>query len=142
MPERRGLFCQRVCGRSRAAASAPFSQLLPRCAALVHHGGVGTTAQALAAGIPQLVMPMAHDQYDNGARVARLGAGATIARRGYRAKRVAEKRRPLVEDKAVASACRQIASRFVGVDALGETCELLEQFHEAQHPRMLAPSNI
>ena len=44
---------------------APFSELLPRCAALVHHGGIGTSAQALAAGVPQLIMPMGHDQPDN-----------------------------------------------------------------------------
>src|SRR5215217_4867358 len=40
---------------------APFSQLLPRCAAIVHHGGMGTSAQSMAAGVPQLVTPMAHD---------------------------------------------------------------------------------
>ncbi len=45
----------------------PFSQLLPKVGALVHHGGIGTTAQALATGVPQLVMPLAHDQFDNAA---------------------------------------------------------------------------
>lgn len=54
---------------------APFSQLLPRVAAVVHHGGIGTTAQGLAAGIPQLIVPQAHDQFDNGYRLSRLGAG-------------------------------------------------------------------
>ena len=52
---------------------APFSRLLPRCAAIVHHGGIGTLAQALAAGIPQLVVPMAHDQADNALRLQKLG---------------------------------------------------------------------
>jgi len=56
---------------------APFSQLLPRLAALVHHGGIGTSAQALAAGVPQLVVPFAHDQFDNAARLRRLGVAAT-----------------------------------------------------------------
>ncbi len=45
----------------------PFGRIFSRCAAIVHHGGVGTTAQCLAAGTPQLIMPMAHDQPDNGA---------------------------------------------------------------------------
>ncbi len=44
---------------------APFGVLLPRLAALVHHGGIGTSAEALAAGIPQAVAPFAHDQFDN-----------------------------------------------------------------------------
>ena len=54
---------------------APFRKLFPHCGGVVHHGGVGTTAQALAAGIPQLVLPMAWDQPDNATRVKRLGVG-------------------------------------------------------------------
>ena len=54
---------------------APFQELFPRCAAVVHHGGVGTVARALAAGTPQLVLPHAFDQDDNAVRVKRLGAG-------------------------------------------------------------------
>ncbi len=53
----------------------PFDRLLPQVAALVHHGGIGTTAAALAAGIPQLIAPFAFDQFDNAARVVRLGVG-------------------------------------------------------------------
>jgi UDP:flavonoid glycosyltransferase YjiC (YdhE family) len=56
----------------------PFSRVLPRCAAIVHHGGIGTCAQAFAAGIPQLVRPLAFDQFDNAARVRRLGAGSVL----------------------------------------------------------------
>lgn len=57
---------------------APFSALLPRLRALVHHGGIGTSAQALAAGIPQGVLPFAHDQFDNAARLKRLGVSVTL----------------------------------------------------------------
>ena len=57
---------------------APFSALLPRLRALVHHGGIGTSAQALAAGIPQLVVPFAHDQFDNAARLCRLGVAVSL----------------------------------------------------------------
>lgn len=57
------------------AAYAPFSQLLPHARAVVHHGGIGTVAQALAAGVPQLVTAMALDQPDNAERVQDLGAG-------------------------------------------------------------------
>ena len=58
---------------------ARFSQLLPRCAAIVHHGGVGTTGQALASGVPQLIMPMGFDQPDNAARAVRLGVARKIS---------------------------------------------------------------
>lgn len=57
---------------------APFGRLLPQLSALAHHGGIGTSAQALAAGIPQLVVPFAHDQFDNAARLRRLGVAVTV----------------------------------------------------------------
>ncbi len=56
-------------------AYAPFSALLPRAAVMVHHGGIGTLSQCLAAGIPQLVVFMSLDQPDNAARIERLGVG-------------------------------------------------------------------
>nr|MBA3625578.1 glycosyltransferase [Methylibium sp.] len=59
-------------------AYAPFDALLPRLATLVHHGGIGTCAEALAAGVPQIVVPFAHDQFDNAARLERLGLGVTL----------------------------------------------------------------
>lgn len=59
---------------------APFSALFPRAAAVIHHGGVGTTAEALRAGVPQLVIPFSHDQYDNGDRVTRLHCGRMLPR--------------------------------------------------------------
>ncbi|WP_175804463.1 glycosyltransferase [Burkholderia ambifaria] len=56
----------------------PMRTLLPRCRALVHHGGIGTAALAFEAGIPQVVTPFAHDQFDNAQRVATSGAGIRI----------------------------------------------------------------
>jgi rhamnosyltransferase subunit B len=56
----------------------PLSKLLPRARALVHHGGVGTMSQAFAAGIPQLAVPFAHDQFDNAERMRRLGCGLRL----------------------------------------------------------------
>ena len=56
----------------------PFSSVFPLCAAVVHHGGIGTCAQALAAGVPQLTMPLAFDQPDNATRLSRLGVARWI----------------------------------------------------------------
>lgn len=56
----------------------PFWWLFPRCCVVAHHGGIGTTAQAFAAGVPQLIVPIAHDQPDNAARVAGLGCGLSL----------------------------------------------------------------
>ncbi|MGY2288351.1 glycosyltransferase [Pseudomonas sp. SDO5215_S409] len=56
----------------------PLSSILARCAALVHHGGIGTLALAIAAAIPQVATPFAHDQFDNAARMVRLGCGVQV----------------------------------------------------------------
>ncbi|WP_426107907.1 glycosyltransferase [Massilia sp. TSP1-1-2] len=67
--------------RVHTVADADFSALLPRCAALIHHGGIGTAAQALRAGIPQVIVPVAYDQPDNGRRFAELGLAQVLTRR-------------------------------------------------------------
>lgn len=54
---------------------APFDKLFPRCSLVVHHGGSGTTATALAAGVPQLVTPIATDQPYFARRMHELGVG-------------------------------------------------------------------
>lgn len=69
---------------------APFEALLPRAAAMVHHGGVGTTSQGLRSGIPTLIVPFAFDQADNAAHAARLGVSRTLSRSKYQAARVAK----------------------------------------------------
>jgi rhamnosyltransferase subunit B len=88
---------------------APYGELLPRAAAMVHQGGVGTTGQGLRAGIPMLVMPYNHDQPDNAARVTRLGVARTIPRKKYKAARVANELKELLYDPFYRRRARQIA---------------------------------
>jgi len=59
---------------------APITQVLPHCAAVVHAGGHGTTAAALAAGVPSVVVPMLFDQQWHARRAAALGVGVHIPR--------------------------------------------------------------
>ncbi len=89
----------------------PFSRLLPRVAAVVHHGGIGTLSQALAAGVPQLVMPMAHDQPDNAHRLVRLGVALRLYPRRFTAERVAAALRHLRRDAGVRAACVAAAEK-------------------------------
>ena len=91
-----------------AVSYAPFDLLLPRLAALVHHGGIGTTAQALAAGVPQGVVPFAHDQFDNAVRLVRLGVGVQLAATGS-VRSWAHALRQLAGSTAMAAACTRHA---------------------------------
>ena len=88
---------------------APFSEVLPRACAIVHQGGVGTTGQGLRSGKPVLILPHAHDQFDNAARVARLGCGRVLARPRYNAASAVRELRPLLEAQKYAALAAKVA---------------------------------
>jgi rhamnosyltransferase subunit B len=79
------------------AGYAPHSLLFPRASAIIHHGGVGTTGQALRAGAPQLVVPFLGDQADNAGRVARLGVARVLAQRDVAPDRIAQELSALLD---------------------------------------------
>ena len=64
----------------RAFVYAPFGKVLPRACATVHHGGTGTTGQALRAGKPMLIIPVAWDQFDNAQWARRMKVSITLER--------------------------------------------------------------
>lgn len=103
----------------------PFSQVLPHAAALVHHGGIGTLAQGLSAGIPQLIMPMAFDQHDNARRLKELGVGLSIPRPQFRTPAVTAALQTLLTTEGISAQCRAMAERVRGADAIGKACELI-----------------
>jgi rhamnosyltransferase subunit B len=72
-----------------AVESAPYETLFPGASLIAHHGGIGTTALAMKTGVPALVVPSAFDQFDNAARVVRIGAGRMIPSGRYTARRAA-----------------------------------------------------
>jgi len=111
---------------------APLSRLLPRSAALVHHGGIGTLAQALAAGVPQLPMPMGFDQPDNTTRLLRLGVAKWIAPSDFSGERVAPLLDTLLTDPAIASSCAKYSALLKDGSALARTCDLLEELRPAE----------
>ena len=104
----------------------PLSLLLPHCAALIHHGGIGTCSQALQAGIPQLIRPYAFDQFDNGRRVEKLGVGLTLAGRSFRSARIIQSLDHILTSCKANSAYRTIKEKFNAIDPLAESCSVLE----------------
>jgi UDP:flavonoid glycosyltransferase YjiC (YdhE family) len=104
----------------------PFSQLLPRAALLAYHGGIGTLAQAIRAGIPHLVVPNGHDQFDNAWRIEQLGLGRSLPQSSYRAADVARTIRQLLDDADMHERCAQTAPRIDSDQSLRSACELIE----------------
>ncbi|MDH6152727.1 MULTISPECIES: glycosyltransferase [Paraburkholderia] len=104
----------------------PLRMLLPHCAAMVHHGGIGTAALAFAAGIPQVVTPFAHDQFDNAQRVAKSGCGLRIDSPAS-GKAQASALVRVTTDKLVTARCT-IAKRLI--DAAPDACEAAARYIE------------
>lgn len=104
---------------------APFSLVFPRAAAVVHHGGIGTTAQCLAAGVRQFVMPLAFDQPDNADRLEKLGVAKSLPAAKFTADRATKILGELLADASVEKSCESIRGKMAD-DPLPRTCELIE----------------
>jgi rhamnosyltransferase subunit B len=96
----------------RAVREIPFREVFPYACVLVHHGGLGTTAQALFAGCPQLVVPFAHDQFNNAACVERLGAGLSLPSRKISEKSVKELFGQLLNNQQINQRTKDLALQF------------------------------
>ena len=91
-------------------AYAPHSLIFPRASLVVHHGGIGTTGQVMRAGKPHLVVPHMGDQYDHGARITRLGLGASLDAMRY-AKDGAALIARILANPAIAGRAEQAAAK-------------------------------
>ena len=109
------------------AEYAPYSALFARAAAVIHQGGVGTTAQCLRAGKPMLIMPYSHDQPDNARRMRRLKVARIIQKSNFTPRRVAAKLQMLLENPIYAHRAQQVALRLRGEDGVKDACDALER---------------
>jgi UDP:flavonoid glycosyltransferase YjiC (YdhE family) len=123
----------------RAFPWAPHSWIFPRGAATIHHGGIGSTAQALRAGRPQLVVPHAHDQFNNAVRVVRLGVGAMVPRHCLTQSRLTRTLGRLLADAAVNARARDLGTRVAAEDGAVAAAAVLERIAAA--PRRDAQSS-
>jgi UDP:flavonoid glycosyltransferase YjiC (YdhE family) len=105
---------------------APYSKLFLKALALIHQGGVGTTAQALRAGKPMIVMPYSHDQPDNARRVRRLGVAKIIQRKNYTAERTVRAIRILLKNPSYRENAVAIQREIETENGLKAACDALE----------------
>lgn len=108
----------------------PFAShraLFPRAVAIVHQGGIGTTAEALRAAKPMLIVPFANDQPDNARRATRLGVARTIRRAAYRSSRVAEELARLLETPEYKRTAEEVAARLRRERGAAVACTAVER---------------
>jgi rhamnosyltransferase subunit B len=106
---------------------APYSEVMPRVAAIVHQGGIGTTAQALRAGRPTIVVPWSHDQPDNAERLRKLGVSRTIPRSRYSARRAARELKQLLNGEGYRICAANLGAKLAKNDGLGRAADAVER---------------
>ncbi len=115
---------------------APYSKVFPRAACVVHQGGVGTTAQVLRAGVPQLVMPYSHDQPDNAARCRRIGVAEVIGRDSYTAEKAAAKLRRILGDESYRLKAKDAAGLVAAEDGTRSAADAIEHVLQNRRQRL------
>lgn len=109
------------------AAYAPHSFVFARAAAIIHHGGIGTLAQALRAGRPQLIVPFFADQLDNAARVHALGVALVMTPRQFDARSALAPMRRLMTDPAMVARAAAVGTQVAAEDGAATAARLILQ---------------
>jgi UDP:flavonoid glycosyltransferase YjiC (YdhE family) len=126
-PERQGLP-EKLPPGVIAADYAPHGTIFPKASIIVHQGGIGTTAQAMRSGRPMLVVPFAHDQFDNGERIRRLGVGEVLYRERYNTRRVEQYLNRLLTQQAYAKAAMQVGARVSSENGAADAADAIEGY--------------
>jgi len=105
----------------------PYSTVFPHAAAIVHQAGIGTLAQALAAGRPQLITPVAFDQPDNAARAMALGVARVIPFEHVTSERLARELAPVLNNPTYATRAAAVGNAVRAENAAETACHHLEQ---------------
>jgi UDP:flavonoid glycosyltransferase YjiC (YdhE family) len=118
---------------------APLNWLFPRMAAVVHHGGAGTTADGLCAGVPTVVVPFFFDQFFWGRRVFELGAGPRpIPRKQLDAATLATAITHAVTDQQMRARARAIGARIVSEHGVARAVKTFEHHMNVQPESAMA----
>jgi UDP:flavonoid glycosyltransferase YjiC (YdhE family) len=109
--------------------SAPHNWLLPKMAAVVHHGGAGTTGSGLRSGVPSLVVPHLLDGYFWGRRVAALGAGPEpIPRKKLTSENLALAINEMVSNQAMRERAAMIGEQIQSEDGVARAIDVFHQY--------------
>jgi len=114
---------------------ARLGELFGASRAVVHHGGVGTLAYALAAGIPQVVIPIVGDQFDLGYRMERLGVGSMLTQNPVSAGRLARELRSLCSSERVRRRCEVLRDQVDHEAGCALTADWIEELIASSRSR-------
>ena len=89
-----------------------LKRLLPHLAAIIHHGGIGTSTLALSAGCPQLIIPLLFDQPDNAQRLKSLGCALTLAYTEFNLDHSSQVVQQLLSDQILHKRCQEYMSQI------------------------------
>jgi UDP:flavonoid glycosyltransferase YjiC (YdhE family) len=105
----------------------PYRWLFPRLAAVVHHGGSGTTGMGLSAGVPSIIVPFVFDQFFWGRRISELGVGPSpVPYRRLSAGRLAEAIDVAVSDMEMRQHAMVLGARVRAEDGIGNAIRVIE----------------
>ncbi len=111
------------------AGSLPHSWLFPRMAAVVHHGGVGTTAAGFRSGVPSVVTPFMADQLFWGRRAAALGVGPEpLPRKELTADKLAAAITQAVGDETMRRKAADLGAQIRAEDGVGTAVAVIERW--------------
>jgi UDP:flavonoid glycosyltransferase YjiC (YdhE family) len=113
----------------------PLQKILRHASALIYHGGIGTCAQAIRAGVPQLIAPIKSDQFDNAHHIEALGVGVSVPMTDYRERNVARKLTQLLDAVYIKRTCGMWATTFAEDNAVGAACKAIENLAGSSNSR-------
>jgi len=113
-----------------AIGSAAVRPLFEGASLVIHAGGVGTVGQAMRSGRPQVVVPFAHDHFDNARRVKRLGIGGSLSRTRLTAAKLARCLGTIAANEPIRASAASLGERIRAEDGAGAACKALEKLLE------------
>lgn len=119
--------------------TAPQLELLQRVDAFVSHGGNNSVNEALAAGVPLLVVPVGGEQSDNASRVVHLGAGLRADRGRADTRELREKVGQLLGEPRFRHRARELSRALQATDGIASSAELLERLAASRAPVLRRP---
>jgi len=109
--------------------SVPYNWIFPKVAAVVHHGGAGTTRLAFRCGVPSIVVPFTVEQPFWGRLVARLRVGPSlIPRKRMTADRLVAAITQTVGDREMAKQARELSEKINAEDGVGRAVDIIGKF--------------